>query len=114
MHVTPATVPLTALTNQTLTQALQISNKGTGNLTVTNVAATPVGGGFSIATVPAAIEPNAFATIGLSFLSAAPGASAGVTLDVTGDTTAQVGGGHNRRVTLNANTGKVEVGFMLD
>ena len=114
MHVTPAAVTLTALTNQTLTQALQITNKGTGNLTVTNPPASPVGGGFSTTTVPAAIEPNATATMGLSFLSAAPGASAGVVLDVTGDTTAQVGGGHNRRVTLNATTGKIEVGFMID
>lgn len=114
MDVTPATVTLQALTNQALVQAVQISNKGTGDLTISN-AIGALGGGFALTTIPAAIPPNDCDTIALSFLSVAAGPSGPVTLAVTGnDTTSQVGGSHNRQVVLNANTGKVEVGFMLD
>jgi hypothetical protein len=103
------------LPNQTVPKTLEVANKGTGPLTVTDAEGTSLGSGFTLSAVPAAINPNACGNLEISFAGAANPGSATTTYTATSnDTTAQAGGLHNRRVTLSAVTGRLEVMLMLD
>jgi hypothetical protein len=114
LHVQPA-FAYNVLTNQTVPKLLELANKGTGPLTVTDTAGTDLGSGFTLSGVPGPINPNACGNLEITFAAGAnPGSATATYTANSNDTTAQLGGLHNRRVALSAVTGRFEVMLMLD
>lgn len=115
IHVTSTSLTLEALTNQTIPKDIEIINKGTGSLGVTNVAGL-LAGGFSITTVPPAIAPNHCAPMTLTFVASSmlgPGAIVPLVVN-SNDPFPQSNFTHNNRVQLQATTRKLEISLMVD
>jgi hypothetical protein len=108
------------LVGQSAADSVTIRNKGTGPFTVTGVApALPAQ--FVLDALPAAINPNTSAALGVTFTGpAAPpppdGAiAASATVAITpADTTAGITAGHNRQMSISAKTQALEVMMLLD
>ena len=131
IQLSPATLPFGALINQTestTVRSLQINNRGTGPLTVTNILPAlaapyhlnPLG--LASSGLPVTVNPNpaALANIGIGF-KAPPvtGTTAATNYTVNGDTGDGVtvpvlGSGHNNGFALSATTGQLEVVMLLD
>jgi hypothetical protein len=108
------------LTGQVVDVTLQVANKGTGNLVVSNTPGPLGTSGFELVTVPTAIPPGRCGDLKLKFTApASPGQSA-VTFTATAnpaDTTVPSGNPaatHNDRVDLTAAYGQLEVVLLLD
>ena len=111
----PTTLSYDVLTGQAVPLSLQVANRGTGPLTISDSTGSSPGAGFVLTTVPGAINPNACANLQITFTGpAAPGASNAVYTAASDDTTAQLAAGHNRRVNLSAASRKLEVMLLLD
>jgi hypothetical protein len=121
----PHTADWTALNGKTLTgqavqTTLQVANKGTGNLVVSNTPGPLGTSGFELVSVPAAIPPGRCGNLVLRFTApASPGQSA-ATFTATAnpaDTTVPSGNPaatHNAQVDLTAAYGQLEVTLLLD
>lgn len=118
--VAPATVPYSALVGQTVNQSVQVSNKGTGTLTIASVnPALPAG--FTLGTtLPLAVAPAQTQSLVLTFTAPATPPAGGVTTGTVdlvaapADTTAGTSAGHNQRIALTATTAQLEVVLLLD
>ncbi|GIH14139.1 VWA domain-containing protein [Rugosimonospora africana] len=119
--VTPAALPYHSLVNQSIDQSVQVSNKGTGSLSVTGVSpALP--SGFAVSTaLPVAVDPSGTQSIAVTFTApAAPPAPNGATLGTANlttspaDSTAGTSAGHNQQLSLTATTQRLEVVLLLD
>jgi len=106
------------LTGQTSDVALEVTNKGTGTLTIGDVPGPLGTSDFEILSVPAPIDPGHCGDIMIRFNAPA---SAGVSTHqytaASNDTTATVANlaaTHNRRVDLSGSAGKLEVVMVLD
>lgn len=124
IDILPVTLPPGATTNFDAVPGqtppplatLQVANKGTGPLDITDPVGTPVGGpNFSIDTVNTPVPPNATRDLKVAF--SAP-AAIGVTSTVYGlnssDSLALTSAGHNRQISLSGTTRQLEVMMMLD
>ncbi len=111
----PTTLSYDVLTAQAVLLNLLVSNKGTGPLTITDAVGFSPGAGFAVTAVPAAIQPNACANLGVTFTGGGAPAQSAATYNIgSGDTTAQTVAGHNRRVALSATTRRLEIMLLLD
>ncbi|HEY2669133.1 MAG TPA: hypothetical protein VGJ07_02025 [Rugosimonospora sp.] len=119
--VSPASLPYHSLVNQSIDQSVQVSNKGTGTLTVTGVnPALPAGFALSTA-LPLAIDPSGTQSLAVTFTApAVPPAPNGVTIGTANltaspaDSTASTSAGHNQQLSLTATTQRLEVVLLLD
>lgn len=117
----PEQLAYDTLAGQSIPKPLEVANKGTDSLTITDVPNTPLGSGFTLSEVPNPIDPNACGNLKITFdapnvpgLTPAPGANP-VTYTVTSDdTTALTAAGHNKQVSLVATTRQLEVMLVLD
>jgi hypothetical protein len=111
----PTSLAFDVLTGQAVPLSLQVANRGTGPLTISDSPGSSLGPGFTLTTVPAAINPNACANLQVTFTGpVSPGASSATYTAASNDTTAQLAAGHNRRVALSAATRKLEVMLLVD
>ena len=111
----PTALSYDVLTGQAVPLSLQVANLGTGPLTIADAPGFSPGPGFSLTTVPPAIDPNACANLQITFTGpAASGMSNAVYTANSNDTMAQLAAGHNRRVNLTATARKLEVMLLLD
>ena len=105
------------LVNQTENHTLQIANRGTGPLTVTDVPG-PIGTDFTIVSAPAApINPNAVGDMVIAFTAPATAGESVQVHSIASDDPLALDDPlsfHNREVTLQATRGKLEVMFLLD
>ncbi|MEV6871425.1 hypothetical protein [Amycolatopsis sp. NPDC051128] len=116
----PAALPYASLVNETIDQSVQVSNKGTGTLTVTSVnPALP--GGFSVNTpLPLAVAPGQTQNLAFRFVAPAAPPAGGLTTGAVdlvaspADTTAGTSAGHNQHVSVTATTQQLEVVLLLD
>lgn len=107
-----ASLTYDAPTNRTVSLSTEVQNRGTGNLTINNVAPGP---GFTLGAIPGPIAPNSCANLPIQFAAGGAPGQAVVNYDLsTNDTTGQIGGTHNRRVALTATTRQLEVMLLLD
>ena len=108
-----------ALTTQVIDVNVEVLNKGSAALTITNVAgplaANPA---FEIVSVPGAINPNECGTLGLRFIAPAGPGATNLTLDITSNdttgTSGVLGATHNARMELAATAGSLELMMCLD
>lgn len=117
IDVTPAELTYQAPAEETVSQSVHVSNKGTGVLNVTALE-QPLPPGFTLgSTLPLAVQPSKTASLSVSFTTAAdPPLHKGTTVAaaelVTSppDTTASSSPEHNRRVSLvvEATTPEIE------
>lgn len=120
IDVTPAALSCQALAGETVSQSVQVSNKGTGTLIITSVnPALPTG--FTVATpLPLAVAPSQARSLALMFAGPAPPPPGGLTtgsadlVATPPDTTAGTGTGHNQRISITATTQLLEVVLLLD
>lgn len=105
------------LTGQEDTHTLQISNKGTGALRITDPAGTIGGSNFEIISVPGDILPNTCSDMEIRFNApASPGESIEIYNIASADGLADSDPDkfHNRQVELHATCGKLEIVMVLD
>jgi hypothetical protein len=122
IHVSPATRFYNVLINQTAsltTQSVNVSNRGTGPLTVSATTpalpAAPVSGGFGTSALPLTVAPNSSAAVPIAFgAPATPGTVAAATFAFNGDGSSTFGPGHNRDLSLSAKTQALELALVLD
>jgi len=126
IQLSPTTLPYEALVNQAATataQSLQITNRGTGTLTVNNInpaLAAPYAlnpAGLPNSGLPASVDPNQASPRNLVIGFNAPattGGTAATNYTVDGDTGAVSGAGHNDAFQLSATTTALEVVMVLD
>ncbi|MEC4018812.1 hypothetical protein [Streptomyces sp. H27-D2] len=121
IDITPAQLPYHPLVNESLTESVQVANKGTGALNITGVGpALPTG--FVVSTpLPLTVPPSGTSPLAVTFTApAAPPAPDGRTLATTSltaspaDTTAGTGAGHSGQLSLVATTQRLEVVLLLD
>jgi hypothetical protein len=120
IHATPNALNFTALINQTsdeTAQSIQITNRGTGPLSVTAVSPA-IAAPYTISGLPVNVDPNPAAASNVVIGFNAPGAIgdtplAGFTLTST-DPGPSFGTGHNNQFNLSATTSKLEIGMALD
>ncbi len=111
----PPTLSFDVLTGQAVPLALRAANKGTGALTFSEAAGTPLGPGFVLTAVPAPIGPNACGDLQTTFTGpAAPGPSTATHTFVSNDPRALAGFSHNNQVTLSAKTAALEIMLLMD
>jgi hypothetical protein len=114
----PASVEWQVFTGQVQTRSLQVLNRGTGRLEITDGDGAGLGDGFVLTAVqPRLVDPNSCAQATISFTAPdTPSASASVYLVSSNDARAQSTVGHNQRVNLKATTRRkplVEPGDIL-
>lgn len=120
IDVTPAVLSYQALAGERVSQSVQVSNKGTGTLTITSVnPALPAG--FTVGTpLPLAVAPSQARSLVLTFTGPAPPPPGGLTAGTADlvatppDRTAGRGTGHNQRISITASTQLLEVVLLLD
>ncbi|MEU1390663.1 MULTISPECIES: hypothetical protein [unclassified Nonomuraea] len=101
----PITLTFEADVGHAATRSLQISNSGTGTLTISDREGFQPGPGLVLTTVPPSIKPNACANLEVTFTGVTGSTTVQAVHDVTSnDTKAKVTAGHNHRVTLTATT----------
>ncbi|HZC00064.1 MAG TPA: hypothetical protein VE844_01465, partial [Gammaproteobacteria bacterium] len=101
----PTTLEFDVLTGQAATRSLQITNHGTGPLTIADNTGFSPGTGFVLTTVPGAVNPNACADLQITFTAPdTPGTTQAVYTITSNDTTAQPTPGHNHQTQLSATT----------
>ncbi|MCX5001197.1 VWA domain-containing protein [Streptomyces sp. NBC_00638] len=119
--VSPARHAFPALVGDSLEQRVQVSNKGTGPLTITAIApALPVG--FTLgSTLPLMVPPSGTAPLTIKFdapdTPPAPDGQITARIALTAtppDTTASSSAGHNQEVSLTATVQRLEVVLLLD
>lgn len=119
IHVTPAALTYTALVNQAANltaQSLQITNRGTGPLTVTSVTPS-IAAPYTISGLPVTRDPNPATPASVSIGFTAPSAIGDTPLAnfaFDGDPGTVFGTGHNRGFSLSATTSKLEIALALD
>ena len=103
------------LVNDVVNHTLTVSNKGTGNLNITDLAGAAIGTHFTILSVPGPIAPNACGDITLQFTAPATIGAVSVPYSVgSDDTKAGTNAGHNHAVTLKATASQLEIAMVLD
>ena len=107
---------LTGQTSDPVT--VQVQNRGTGDLTISDVAGVIGATDFELTSVPGAISPNACDNLQIVFNGpAAAGQSNGTYTVGSNDTTAVSGdptATHNQQIDLAASSGQLEVMMLLD
>ena len=95
---------------------LTVSNKGTGDLNINDVAGTVAGSpNFVLDTVPGSIIPNSSANLLVAFNPPAAVGPSSTTYQLnTNDGLALTTAGHNRQIALSAVTRKLEITLLLD
>lgn len=120
IDVTPAELNYNHLITESDTQAITVTNKGTGAFNITGLNPT-LGTGFSLpmpSPLPATVAPNNSIPLQITF--AAPStpadtASAATTVVIDPpDLGASTTTGHNQQVTLNTQTQELEIVLLLD
>lgn len=126
IQLSPITLHYTALVNQPATvtaQSLQINNRGTGPLTVSNFTPALTNpytlnpAGLANSGLPATVNPNptSLTNVIIGFIAPANvGSTAPTNYVVDGDTGAVSGTGHNNAFQLSATTTALEVVMVLD
>lgn len=106
------------LTGQTITHAIQVANRGTGDLTITDTVGDTIGSDFTITAVPGAILPNTCGNIQVELTAPSSPQQVSQTYTIGSNDTEAVTGDpaseHNGEITLNAEVGRLEVVFLLD
>ena len=98
---------------------VEVANKGTGSLTVDAGDIGVIGAlDFEVLSVPGPLNPNSIGNLTIRFNSPATPGQSTVDYDITSnDTTAKSGIpgiSHNRRVSISATTGQLELIMLLD
>lgn len=118
LNVDDVFAPDKLLTGQTWDVALEVTNKGTGALTISDVAGPLGASDFEILSVPGPINPGSCGDIMIRFNAPASAGASSHQYDVaSNDTTATVANlaaSHNRRVDLLGSAGKLEAVMVLD